>query len=109
MSEIVVSNKTHILTDLFPKAIFWDVNPDKLSIEENKSFIIQRVLAWNMGEENFMKNLEKLYPIEDIKSFAIESRQILGNDNIQFIADRYNLNVEDFPKWIKNIEDYQGK
>ncbi len=98
--------KKYKLIELFPRAMFWDVDPEKLSIRKNKSFIIQRVLSRNMEREEYMENLEKLYSIEDIKHFALISHQIFGNENIDFIAKLYDMNPRDFPKYILDFSKY---
>ena len=94
------------LSDLFYKSSFWDVDMDRLDIEKDADFIIPRVLEMNMGREKYFQNLEKLYPIDQIKHYALQSREIWGNENIDAISKRYGLNPLDFPKYIPNIKQY---
>ncbi len=95
--------KNKELVDLFPKAIFWDVALEKLSIKDDKDFIIQRVLSWHMDNEERLENLEKLYAIEDIKHYALKSNEIFGNEAIEFLAKRYNLEPSQFQKYILSL------
>lgn len=94
------------LSDLFPRAIFWDVNIDNLSLSKDKNFIIQRVLSRHMNKNEYLENLEKLYSKNLIKSSAKDSSEIFGNENIEFIANRYGLRPNVFKKYIPNLEHY---
>jgi len=87
------------LSDFFPKVMFWDVDMDKLSIKYDDDFIIIRVLAYHMNDIKHLESLEKLYSIPKIKHYAI-SGSIFGNNVIEFVAKRYDLNPSDFRKWI---------
>lgn len=53
-------DKQVILSDYFPKAIFWDVNLDKLDYKKDADFIIPRVLDWG-DYKNAWDKLELLY------------------------------------------------
>ncbi len=94
------------LSDLFPDAIFWDVDGDELSVEGDKDFIIQRVLSRHMNKLEYLENLELLYPHELIKYYALNSPDILGNENIDFVAKRYGLNPLQFKKYNPNLNQY---
>lgn len=97
-------NNSHIksqkprVADMFPAGLFWDVPMEKLSLKRDKDFIIQRVL--NRADVNLFKSLEKLYSLDDIKFYALGSREIFGNERIEYIAARYGLNPRDFHKYI---------
>jgi len=92
------------LSDLYSRAIFWDVKMEDLSINRDKDFIIQRVLARNMNKIENLENLEKLYSKNIIKSYAKNSSEIFGNENIEFVASRYGLNPRGFKKYLPNIK-----
>jgi len=94
------------LSDLFPVAIFWDVDANELSVEEDKDFIVPRVLSRHMNKVEYLENLELLYPKELIKYYALNSPDILGNENIDFVAKRYGLNPLQFKKYIPNLNQY---
>ena len=86
--------------DYFPKAIFWDVNPDRLDWEEDADFIIPRVLEW--GEyKNAWDKLEQLYPKQLIQYYCIHDAQIFGNENIEKLANKFGLRPEQFPRYIE--------
>ncbi|GAB1858226.1 hypothetical protein MHTCC0001_30630 [Flavobacteriaceae bacterium MHTCC 0001] len=88
------------LSQLFPAVMFWDVNMDKLSLEYDKDFIIQRVLGRFMDNDNYLDILESIYALDEIKSFALSSDEIFGNEIIEHLANRYHLNPFDFKKYI---------
>jgi hypothetical protein len=105
-----VNDGSPFVKGIFPKAMFWDVDVRLLSIEFDGDFIIDRVLAWNMGQEDFFETLDSLYPIYLIKSVALNSRQIKGNENIESIAIRYNLDPLAFNKYIADLKSkYKGE
>ncbi len=88
------------LSKLFPAVMFWDVDMDMLSLNRDKDFIIPRVLGRFMDDDEYLDNLEAIYPIDEIKSFAINSNEIFGNEIIEHLAKRYHLNPFDFKKYI---------
>lgn len=92
------------LSDLYSRAIFWDVKMDELSVKRDKDFIIQRVLSRHMNEVENLINLEKLYSKNIIKSYAKNSSEIFGNENIEFLANHYGLNPKGFKKYLPNIK-----
>lgn len=94
----------HNLSDLYSRAIFWDVKMEDLSINRDKDFIIQRVLSRHMNKIENLENLEKLYSKNIIKSYAKNSSEIFGNENIEFVANRYGLNPMGFKKYLPNIK-----
>ncbi len=106
--KIVYSKKPEDsrLSELFPISIFWDVDVNNLSIGKDEDFIIQRVLSRHMNKVEYLENLDQLYPKELIKSYALSSPDILGNDNIDFVANHYGLNPLDFKKYIPNLSQY---
>jgi hypothetical protein len=108
ISKILNSRKSvnYNLSDLFSRAIFWDVNIEKLSPNKDKDLIIQRVLSRHMNRLENLENLEKLYSKSVIKSFAKNSSEINGNENIEFIASRYGLQPRAFKKYIPNLKQY---
>ncbi len=59
-----------------------------------------------MNKVEYLLNLEQLYPKDLIKSYALSSPDIVGNDNIDFVAKHYGLNPLDFNKYIPNLSQY---
>ena len=95
--------KKNDLRSNFRKAMFWDVEMDKLSIKHDKFFIIDRVLSRSMKNSIYLDRLEKFYSIKDIKEVAKSSRSIRGNESIRFIANRYAMNPKSFKQYIPNL------
>lgn len=102
--NIFRKNKGIDLENHFPGPVFWDVDPSSLDIKLDKDFIIERVLARNMGNEIYFEKLEELYPKREIKKIALSSSQIRGNNTIRAIANRYGID----PNRIKNYNPAFG-
>ena len=94
------------LLNKFHKAIFWDVDLKKFSLEnsEDRSFIIQRVLKMSGHNGRFLNELEKIFSIEEIKYYADESMEIMGNELIENLCNRYNMKHNQFPYYIPNLK-----
>ncbi len=105
-----MESKKHIKSgkikdDYFPKAIFWDVDPSLLDVEDDKWFIIDRVLARNMGNPVYFEKLEALYSRKDIvKRVLSYSEEIRGNVKLLAIANRYEFD----PNKLKNYNPAFG-
>ncbi|SIT18138.1 DUF6922 domain-containing protein [Belliella pelovolcani] len=93
-------NNQIILSDYFPKAIFWDVNLDELDYKKDADFIIPRVLDWG-DYKNAWDKLKLLYPLKVIKYYCLNQAQIFGDENIEALAAKFNLNPEEFPRYSK--------
>lgn len=106
--KILKGNKSlgHNLSDIFPREMFWDMNMDDLSLEKDSDFIIQRVLSRSMHNSEYLVKLEKLYSNSEISAIALQSSEIRGNEDIEFIAERYQLKPEQFKKYISNLSLY---
>ena len=88
------------LSDYFPKAIFWDVNLDQLDYREDADFIISRVLDWGEYRGAWDK-LELLYPKKLIQHHCIHQAQVFGNENIEKLAQKFDLKPVQFPRYVK--------
>lgn len=96
------------LVEYFPKSFFWDVDLSKFSLEnwEDRSFIIQRVLNMSDLEKGALEKLENLFSIEEIKYYAEGSPEIIGNEIIEMLCNRYHMQPSQFPKYFPNLEKY---
>jgi hypothetical protein len=56
------------------KPIFWDTDLDKIDIQQNKGYIIERILEF--GDKPAVKWLLATYSLSDIKKALEESRSI---------------------------------
>lgn len=88
------------LSEYFPKAIFWDVDLNQLDYKKDADFIIPRVLDWG-DYNNAWDNLELLYPKNEIIFYCLNQAQIFGNENIEMLAEKFGLQPEQFPRYIK--------
>ena len=57
-----------------PRALFWDIDPARLDLQENKDYIIERTLEF--GDDKAVKWLFSNYPRSDIKKVLASSRRI---------------------------------
>lgn len=101
-SPVAIPNKKNhiLLSDYFPKEIFWDVNLDELDFDDDRDFIIPRILDWG-DFKNSWYNLSKVYPVNLIKYYCLNQSQVFGNENIEILGKLFNINPELFPRYIK--------
>jgi len=94
------------LSDIFPKQVFWDVDLDNFSLDnwEDRSFIIQRVLKRSGHHGRLLNQLEQLFSIEEIKFYANDSMEIMGNELIENLCKRYHMQPSQFPYYINNLK-----
>jgi hypothetical protein len=79
--------------DLLSKHLFWDTDIEVISIDKNKSFIIQRVLEYGfMGDWNLIK---KWYGIEEIGEVACQFRT-LDPRALSFLVNITNIPINKF-------------
>ena len=94
------------LSSIFPKYVFWDCDVDVLSLKvwQDRSFIIQRVLK--MADSDFViliNKLESIFSVEEIKYYANESMEIMGNELIESLCKRYDMKPSQFPYYIAEL------
>ena len=97
-------SKEKNLVNFFPGPVFWDIDPSKLDVKNDKAFIIERVLSQNMGNQDYFKKLDELYSRKEIIRLAKKSNQIRGNNSIRAIAEYYNID----PFQLKNFNPAFG-
>lgn len=90
--------------DVFNSGFFWDADLNTLSFEEDKEYIIERVLARSFWLEEDLEKLEALYNRELIMDLAINSIQIFGNEHIESLAQYYGLKPTQFVRYIKDLK-----
>ncbi|OOG72283.1 hypothetical protein [Algoriphagus sp. A40] len=101
-SAIKIPNKKNsiLLSEYFPREIFWDVNLDELDYKKDSDFVIPRVLDWG-NFKNSWSNLKKLYPENVIQYYCLNQSQIFGNENIELLGKLFNINPDEFPRYVK--------
>tara|TARA_R110002050_G_C8955405_1_gene513700 strand:+ start:5464 stop:6015 length:552 start_codon:yes stop_codon:yes gene_type:complete len=99
------------LNEIFPKAFFWDCKHENLKFShwEDRSFVIQRVLSSGGDDVKYLELLEKHFSVEEIKYYANNSNSIRGNENIDAICKRYDMQPSQFPNYILNVNQYKHK
>ena len=83
---------------IFPKVMFWDVDLNNIHIEDDIDFIIDRVLNRYIDIET-LELLESIYLLDEIKYYAVEM-DVMGNETIEFLCDRYKLKTKEFKYYI---------
>lgn len=62
------------------KKYFWDVDFDKINIEKNKRFILERILE--LGDENAVTWMKQSFSREDILNALKDNRRISKKSQI---------------------------
>ena len=86
-------NAVKDISQIFPKYLFWDVNPKKLDIQDDKDFIIPRGLMATTVD-TFTKDiepLEQLYSRAQIVSELQKTKERISNEVCKLVARRYNV------------------
>lgn len=85
--------KTEInIATIAPKQVFWDMDISQLSIKEDKTLIIPRMLL-STTKETFPKditNLEKAYSTKEIYNVLKSTKERISNNVCRMVAIRYN-------------------
>lgn len=81
------------ISQIFPKHLFWDVDPKNLDIQDDKDFIIPRALIATT-EETFNKDiqpLEQLYSRAQIVRELRRTKERISNEVCKLVAQRYHV------------------
>jgi hypothetical protein len=87
-----VKQSVNIAT-IFPKHLFWDMDPNKLNLSKDKSIIIPRALYATTPEtfETDIQKLETLYSAKDIVKYLKLTTENISNKVCVSVAKRYNV------------------
>lgn len=80
------------IRDIASKKVFWDVDIDKLSLKNDKDFIIPRILLATTKEtfNNDMNSLERIYTPDEIYTALKITKERISNQVCKMVAERYN-------------------
>ena len=85
--------KSHkIISTLFPKHLFWDVDTRKLDVQRDSELIIPRAL-YMTNEESFPQDiarLEQLYTPTQIIDKLKNTKEKISNNVCKMVAKRYS-------------------
>lgn len=102
------ADKGKAIFKTFPDWLFWDVNRYAMNPEDDKIWIINRVLSRCMFPDT-VEILDKLYKKDCIRVFCKAHRGLFSIDMILFLAKRYQLPVECFrsftPEMWNDVND----
>lgn len=56
------------------KSLFWDCNITRININENRTYIIERILEY--GDNEPVKWMFETYPLQEVKKVLKESRAL---------------------------------
>jgi hypothetical protein len=85
-------NSEHILNH-FPSHVFWDAQAEKLDIEANAQYIIEKVMISCADLKDFneaIEKLEKLYSKEELKYTIVSSKEFISKQKF-YAKKRYGL------------------
>ena len=91
-----MKKKGEILSKLSPH-LFWDVNPGQLDAEENKGYIIKRVLEYGLWQDWLL--LTNFYGLKTISDQSQRFRE-LDPRSLAFIAHLSGVPKEKFRCYI---------
>ena len=103
MDELYKNEKKR-LTKKIPKDFypwFWDTVPDKISLKDNKNYVICRLL--NKGNIEQIKWLLMTYTDEEIKDTALHARDFhpaIAN----YLKDKFHLKKEDMTFYKMHVD-----
>jgi len=86
-------NAVKDISQIFPKHLFWDVNPKNLDIQDDKDFIIPRALIATTVD-TFTKDiepLEQLYSKAQIVKELQKTKERISNEVCKLVARRYHV------------------
>jgi hypothetical protein len=86
-------NKNNNISSILPKHLFWDMDVNTLSFEEDKDIIIPRAL-FSTTEESFDKEistLEGLYSKDEIISTLKNTKERISNKVCLMVSNKYSI------------------
>lgn len=87
-----MANRINIAT-IFPKYLFWDVDPSALDVHQDRDLIIPRAMyATNQTTfETDIRRIENLYSREEITHHLKTTKEMISNEVCLMVANRYNI------------------
>lgn len=89
----ISKHSTEMILDQFSPHIFWDVDREKIDINKNKKWLVQRVLEYGLFSD--WQIIYKYYGIEEIARISINLKD-LDNKSVSFISVLANIPKENF-------------
>ena len=88
--------------------LFWGCKDDNLDLfrTNDRYFLIIQTLKKVFPDGKTLDLLEQLFSIEEIKFYAEGCTEIRGNENIEMLCKRYDMQADQFPYYIENIENF---
>jgi hypothetical protein len=90
--------KQHTDKPIFSTYLFWDRKKDAIDIDEEKTFVIERVLT--RGKETDEIKLFHYYGVETIKDTALKLNY-LDKKTLNYLSVIFNVDVKDFKCYKK--------
>lgn len=93
----MTSNKA---IDFFSEVYFWEYDLNNILLDEDSNLIIERVLSQSPNLDIDLVQLESFYSINLIINIIKKrNNQIFGNERIEIISKRYNLDLNNFKRY----------
>ena len=86
-------NKSVNIATIFPKHLFWDLDPSKLNLSKDKAIIIPRALFATTPEtfEQDIERLEQVYTPRMIVKYLKNTKENISNKVCVSVSKRYNV------------------
>lgn len=85
----------------FRSGFFWDCKKEDIKVDSDFDFVIERVLSRSHDLKKDIQKLEEIYSSRLIKKIAKNNNgQIFGNEQIEEIAEHYNLKPKHFERYF---------
>lgn len=84
--------RTKNIADIFPKHLFWDMDYNKLDLQQDKDIIIPRAL-FATTEKTFQKDIQKLenlYSQKQILKNLKNTKERISNKVCRMVSTRYH-------------------
>ena len=82
------------------KRLFWDVNTEKLNLEKDICFILERIL--NAGTYENFKEIIELYGYNKLKNKVVKSNN-LSNKALNFASFFFSISKNQFKCYSKKL------
>lgn len=82
------------------KSLFWDVDPEKIDLNEHRRFIIERVI--NYGTLDNLKEILRIYGKQKIKKDVFHLKN-LSNKSMNFVSFFFSIPKEQLTCYTKRL------
>ncbi|TFV97399.1 hypothetical protein E4S40_01715 [Algoriphagus kandeliae] len=85
--------KSNIQPSDFSRHLFWDVDIEKVNLEQSKKWLIERVLEYGLLSD--WRKIKEIFGLEEIKKIALELRS-MDDVTLSFLCLLFDLEPNNF-------------